>query len=258
MTGTYDLEAVHAIVNTSHILHVAFNNPDSPFPAVLPMIGTMASFERPSAGLDEPLDLYLHGYISSRLMQAPVKAASASSASQPDMAFKGLPITMSAAFVYGLVLSLTPNSHSYNYRSAILFGHALPVTDIEEKLFAMEKVTNSVVPGRWKQTRLPPTRAEMSSTQILRVKIESASVKVRQGEPHDDKADLESQEVTGKTWTGVVPMWTQMGEPVSVGGGKAELPENVSEYVKDYNEWGRETALMQTVEPAKKEKNDEA
>lgn len=28
----------------------------------------MGSFDRPSAGLGEPMDVYLHGYVSSRIM----------------------------------------------------------------------------------------------------------------------------------------------------------------------------------------------
>lgn len=35
----------------------------------------------------------------------------------------GLAITIAATKVDGIVLSLTPNSHSYNYRSAVLFGY---------------------------------------------------------------------------------------------------------------------------------------
>ena len=46
------------------MLHVSFNAPNSPFPAVLPMIGQMGSFDRPSADLGDPLDLYLHGFVS--------------------------------------------------------------------------------------------------------------------------------------------------------------------------------------------------
>ena len=48
----------------------------------------------------------------------------------------GLPLTVAATILDGFVLSLTPNSHSYNYRSAVLFGHALLVTNVEEKLWA--------------------------------------------------------------------------------------------------------------------------
>jgi len=83
--------------------------------------------------------------------------------------------------VDGLVLSLTPNTHSYNYRSAVLHGVASLVTDAAEKLWAMELITNSVCPGRWQNSRVPPDAAEMSSTQIMRVKVENGSAKVREG-----------------------------------------------------------------------------
>jgi hypothetical protein len=45
------------------------------------------------------------------------------------------------------------------------------VEDVDEKLWAMELITNSVVPDRWKHTRVPPNNAEMQSTQILKVKV---------------------------------------------------------------------------------------
>lgn len=210
------------------------------------MIGTMASFDRPSAGLDEPLDLYLHGYISSRLMQAPAKAAASSASLETE--FKGLPITVSAANCDGLVLSLTPNSHSYNYRSAVLFGYANPVTDQDEKLFAMEKITNSVVPGRWNVTRLPPTKAEMTSTQILRVKIDSASAKVREGGPHDDKADLQDEELVKKVFTAVVPVYQVFGEPVVSNYNQVEVPGYLREYIDDSNKEAKEEADRKAVE----------
>lgn len=69
---------------------------------------------------------------------------------------KGLPVCICASKVDGLVLSLTPYSHNYNYRSAILFGHATLVEDADEKMWAMELITNSVVPDRWRHTRVPP------------------------------------------------------------------------------------------------------
>ena len=71
----------------------------------------------------------------------------------------GLPVSIAATKVDGIVLSLTPNSHSYNYRSAILFGYATLVTNKEKKLWAMKLITNSILPGRWENTRVPPDGA---------------------------------------------------------------------------------------------------
>lgn len=78
----------------------------------------------------------------------------------------------------------------------------------------MEKITNSVVDDRWVNSRIPPTKTEMTSTQILKVKIVDASAKVRSGGPADDRADIKNDELRAKTWIGVVPSWTEFGEPV--------------------------------------------
>lgn len=223
-------------MNTTPIVHVSFKTPDpeDPFPAVLPMIGFMASFTDQSAALTEPLDLYLHGYISSRLMRLSKDANGEE---------EGLPLTISATHMDGLVLALTPNSHSYNYRSAILHGYATPVLDVDEKLWAMEKITNSVLTDRWSQTRLPPTKTEMTSTQILRVRIMDASAKVRSGEPHDDRADMKNEEMRKKVWTGVIPTWTQFGEPKAGEGNLvAKVPEYIKEFVKKENAFGKRNA----------------
>lgn len=190
------------------------------------MIGQMGSFAYPSADLHDPLDCYLHGYVSSRVM----KLARSEEG-------KGLPVSIAATKVDGLVLSLTPNSHSYNYRSAVLFGHAKVVTEVEEKIWAMKLITESVVQGRWENTRVPPDGAEMSSTSILRVKIVSGSGKIRDGGPGDDKKDLERSDVTGRVWTGVVPVWEAIGEPVpGVTNRMKEVPEHVAAFAKKENE----------------------
>ncbi|KAJ4293879.1 hypothetical protein N0V88_005393 [Collariella sp. IMI 366227] len=200
----YGLETIHGIVNSCPMLHVSFQPPNSPFPAILPMIGQMGSFSRPSADLGDVLDLYLHGYVSSRVMNL------TRTQEQPD----GMPITVCASHLDGLVLALTPNSHSYNYRSALLFGHATLVTDPAEKLFAMELITNSVVPSRWENSRVPPNNAEMQSTSVLKVKIATGSAKIRSGGPHDERGDMEDEKLLDRVWTGVVPVYSVMGEPV--------------------------------------------
>ncbi|KAL2262054.1 hypothetical protein VTK26DRAFT_2617 [Humicola hyalothermophila] len=240
--GDYSLETIHQIVNSCPILHVSFNTPDSPFPAVLPMIGKMGSFERPSADLGDPLDLYLHGYISSRIMNF---TRSSSSQGQPAA---GLPVTVAASHLDGLVLSLTPNSHSYNYRSAVLFGHASAVTDPAEKLWALQLITDGVVPGRWRNSRVPPNAAELGSTSVLRVRVKTASAKVRAGGPHDERGDMEDEAVRERVWTGVVPVWSVMGEPVEAGYNRVEgvpgyLEEWRTEMNKDAEAYAKENAV---------------
>jgi hypothetical protein len=56
-----------------------------------------------------------------------------------------------------------------------------------------------VVENRWENSRIPPTKTEMTSTQILRVKIVDASAKIRNGGPSDDRADMKNEELRAKT-----------------------------------------------------------
>lgn len=202
------------------------------------MIGIMGSFDYPSSGIDEPLDCYLHGYVSSRIMRL---------ARESD---KGIPVSIAATKVDGLVLSLTPNSHSYNYRSAVLQGYAKPVEKTEEKLYAMELITNSVVPERWANTRTPPDGAEMSSTTILRVSVETGSGKIRQGMPHDEAKDEKRSEITEKVWTGVVPVYETFGNPIACETNKVkQIPAYIDGYVGGSNAGNRQTAIDAAKEP---------
>jgi nitroimidazol reductase NimA-like FMN-containing flavoprotein (pyridoxamine 5'-phosphate oxidase superfamily) len=196
------------------------------------MIGQMGSFEHPSADLGEPLECYIHGYVSARMMNLARNSA------------EGLPVCIAATKVDGLILSLTPFSHSYNYRSAILHGYAQLVTDAEEKMWAMKLITNSVVPDRWDNSRTPPEDGELASTSILRVKVVDGSGKIRDGAVSDEKKDYKNEELTGRIWTGVVPVWETFGEPVPSAQNKVkEVPEHISTYVASSNDQNQTYAI---------------
>jgi nitroimidazol reductase NimA-like FMN-containing flavoprotein (pyridoxamine 5'-phosphate oxidase superfamily) len=197
------------------------------------MIGQMGSFQYPSADLGEPLDCYIHGYVSARMMNL-----------ARDTDGEGLPVCIAATRVDGLILSLTPFSHSYNYRSAILHGYAKLVTDDEEKLYAMKLITDSVVPNRWDNSRVPPDGGEMASTAILRVKVVDGSGKIRDGGVSDERKDKQDEETTGHVWTGVVPVWETFGEPVPSAENKVKrLPEYIASYVAHSNDRNRTYAV---------------
>jgi hypothetical protein len=143
----------------------------------------------------------------------------------------GLPMTVAASFLDGLVLSLTPFHNSCNYRSAVVYGYAQLVEDADEALYAMNKITDNLIPGRWEGSRVPPTNAELKSTSILRIRVSSASAKVRTGGPSEDRKDLEDGELVKRTWTGVVPYWGTWGEPVP---GRENGREEVEEYIEGW------------------------
>lgn len=196
------------------------------------MIGQMGSFDYPSADLGEPLDCYIHGYVSGRMFNL---------ARQSE---QGLPVCIAASKVDGLVLSLTPFNHSYNYRSAVLHGYAKLVTDEDEKMWAMKLITESVLAQRWENSRTPPDKAELGATSILRVKIVAGSGKIRDGHASDEKKDYQNDEVTSRVWTGVVPVYEVLGQPVPNPDNKVqEVPEYIQSYVDRCSERSKDYAL---------------
>jgi hypothetical protein len=117
----------------------------------------------------------------------------------------------------------------------------------------MEKITNSAVENRWQNSRIPPTKAEMTSMQILKVRIVDASAKARNGGPGDDKTDLKNEELRANTWIGVVPSWITFDEPIAgsenrvkkacdlcyevwLSANETKVPKHITSFVKKENE----------------------
>lgn len=76
----------------------------------------------------------------------------------------------------------------------------------------------------------------MASTTILKVKIVNGSGKIRSGGPGDEKKDTEREALLERVWTGVVPMWETVGDPVSGGDGRVkDVPAHVRAFRDDMN-----------------------
>ena len=239
----YDCATVHAIFNQASIVHVSFlpTHPSTdPFPTILPMLGAMGSFENPTADpAAEPLDLYIHGHASSRLMKLPTPESDLMG-DHPE----GLPVCVAATILDGIKLALTPFNHSCNYRSAVLHGYANIVTDQAEKHWAMHLITEDLIPNRWNNSRIPPTRAELQSTSVLRINVVSASAKVNTGPTGDDRKDLQNGDVTSRVWTGVLPVWEHIGPPVESETNKVTpVPEYLGSWTQEQNAAREEYAL---------------
>lgn len=217
-------------------MHVSFNAPfqddaHAGFPTILPMLGAIGTYipkSAPGSFNNDDIELeaavYLHGSSAARLSR--LTGASA----------EGLKVCISATKLDGYVLALTPFNHSCNYRSAVIFGHAHLVKDESEILYAMELITNTMIPGRWDNSRTPPTKSEITATGILKVTIESASAKVRTGMPHDDRKDAKDESLTARVWTGVVPVSETLVDPVASPENRVErLPGYIDGWVKQAN-----------------------
>lgn len=113
----------------------------------------------------------------------------------------------------------------------------------------MRLITDGVVPGRWEGSRVPPDAGEMASTSVLRVRIVAGSAKVRFGGPGDEAKDLGDEGLLGRVWTGVVPVWTTMGEPVA---GAYNRVGEVPGYIEEWRGEGNEERRREAVEAATK------
>ncbi|KAK7744848.1 hypothetical protein SLS53_003081 [Cytospora paraplurivora] len=239
----YDVETIHSIISTTPVAHVSFiPDPSNPKPVVLPMIARVGTFP----GDAEPA-VYIHGYVSARLFR-PQTGRSEPATRDSD---EGLPVCIAATKIDNLVLALTPFNHSYDYRSAVVHGTATlldPGTrddpmNRDEIIYAMRLITDGIVPGRWENSRVPPDEGEIASTRILKVRIDSASAKIRAKGVSDDAKDLNDEKTTGRVWTGVIPYVEVLGEPRPAESNKiAHVPEYISGYVREHNEKAQVTS----------------
>lgn len=230
--GHYDAETVHGIINSTPVAHVSFiPDPSDPKPVVLPMIARVGSFDN-----QEPA-IYIHGYVSARMFRPQTGRGGGESDS-------GFPVCVAATKIDNLVLALTPFNHSYDYRSAVVHGTAdlldpgtkSSPANRDEIEFALRLITDSMVTDRWANTRAPD-EAEIAATRILKVRIESASAKVRDSGVSDDAKDLKNSETTARVWTGVIPYVEMLGEPRPAETNKAAgLPSYVEEHVRAHNQ----------------------
>jgi uncharacterized protein len=120
----------------------------------------------------------------------------------------------------------------------MVHGTASFLDDEDEKMFAMECITNHVHPNRWNDCRHPPKKIELASTGIMRVNITGASAKIRTGPAVDkDQDDWEDMEMRNRVWVGVVPVYETLGEPITADYSLVKVPTPaVKTYVKERNE----------------------
>jgi nitroimidazol reductase NimA-like FMN-containing flavoprotein (pyridoxamine 5'-phosphate oxidase superfamily) len=170
--GHYDRETIYRILDEALICHVGFV--DSGQPYVIP-----TNFARVGDSI------ILHGAKASRLLKH-IEA--------------GNPICVEVTIVDGLVLARSVFHHSVNYRSVVVFGIGRLLLNVQEKLAALEAVSEHLVPGRWKEARRP-NQKELNATSVVRIRIDEASAKVRLGPPVDEEEDYALP-----VWAGVLPL----------------------------------------------------
>jgi len=140
--------------------------------------------------------LVLHGSAASRLLRT---------------LRDGVPVCVTVTLIDGLVLARSAFHHSTNYRSVVVLGTAVEVTDPAERMAALQAFVEHVLPGRWNEVR-PPSENELRATLVLKLPLTEASAKLRSGPPIDDEEDYALP-----CWAGVIPLALTASAPVPDG-----------------------------------------
>ena len=197
--GSHDFDLAYSIIDEARICHVGVTLNDQPY--VIPMaLGRNGS------------DLLLHGSVVSRLVNS---------------LCEGLPCCVTVTHLDGLVLARSAFHSSMNYRSVMVFGTARLISDPEEKQTALNALVEHLAPGRLEELR-PSSRKELNATSILRLPIETFSIKSRSGPPSDATSDL-----SARVWAGVIPLELTAGRPVDAPDMAEKLP--LPEYLMQYS-----------------------
>ncbi|PWU52799.1 pyridoxamine 5'-phosphate oxidase family protein [Micromonospora globispora] len=176
--AVHDRAALHAVLDAGRVAHLAIADGAQPY--ALPV-----AYARDN---DRVL---VHGSTGSRLFRH--LAA-------------GAPACLTVTLLDGLVLARSAFESSMNYRCAMVLGE-LTALHGDEKLAALERLSEQLLPGRWAVIR-PPSAKELAATLVLALPLDECSVKISAGPPDDPEDDLDRP-----VWAGVVPIVESYGPP---------------------------------------------
>jgi nitroimidazol reductase NimA-like FMN-containing flavoprotein (pyridoxamine 5'-phosphate oxidase superfamily) len=179
--GLYDRETIDSILDAHFLCQVAVVHQGAPH-----IIPTLYARDGDR--------IYLHGSSKSLLLNA---------------IRDGAQFCFSVTLMDAVVVARSAFNHSANYRSVILYGQGTELTDPDERLHAMEVLTNRILPGRWNESRQPSPK-ELKATLMVSLPITEGAAKVRSGPPIDEDEDYATD-----YWAGLIPLQTQVLPPVS-------------------------------------------
>jgi nitroimidazol reductase NimA-like FMN-containing flavoprotein (pyridoxamine 5'-phosphate oxidase superfamily) len=179
--GRYDRTAIDAVLDAAIVAHLGFVHEGQPF--VIPTLHARVG--------DEVL---VHGSSASRALRT---------------VGRGIPACLTVTLLDGIVLARSVFEHSVNYRSVVVLGQATAIEDQAEKLAALEALTERLLPGRWQDAR-QPSRKELRATAVLRLPLDEASAKIRDGGAEDG----DTPDAVLDVWAGHIPLVTRALAPV--------------------------------------------
>jgi nitroimidazol reductase NimA-like FMN-containing flavoprotein (pyridoxamine 5'-phosphate oxidase superfamily) len=185
-----DRAVLDAVLDAGRVAHVAVADGDGQHYVV------------PVAYARDRDAVLVHGSTASRLFRALAEGART---------------CLTVTLLDGLVLARSVFESSMHYRSAMVLGSAAALEG-DAKLRGLEAVSEHLMPGRWAVARRP-NRKELAATLLLSLPLTEWSVKVSDGPPEDDEADLDLA-----VWAGVLPLREAVGEPVPAPDLRGEPP----------------------------------
>ena len=178
----FDRTAVDALLDSEYVAHVGFIDSDVNEPFVIPM-----AFARDNNRI------LLHGSTGSRLMM---------------QLAKGAQMCVTVTKLNAIIVAKSAFNSSMNYESVMIFGVGTRLED-SEKLEAMDRITNRLVPGMVGYAR-PTTAKEAAGTMIIELPIEKYSLKSRTGGVNDEPEDKDLP-----IWSGIIPLSRVKGQPIT-------------------------------------------
>ena len=138
-------------------------------------------------------EIYIHGANKNRLMTSIMNSDK---------------VSATITKLESLVLAKSTFHHSMNYQSVVIFGKAEEISDPADKMLALKIITDQIIKHRWEESRQPNSK-EINATTLVRIKIETASAKIREGDPIDDKEDQGLP-----IWSGLLPLKSGYLDPI--------------------------------------------
>ena len=179
--ASYKKEDLYAVLDAGYLCHLSYTFNSGPI-----IIPTAYGRENDT--------IYIHGALKNRMLNSILEQNQA---------------CLAVTHEDGLVLARSAFHHSFNYRSAVVFGKPRKIEDEAEKNRILKIITDNILPGRWDEVR-EPNEKELAITLVIAIDVEEASVKVREGGPVDDEADYDLP-----IWAGVLPVKPVFGNPVT-------------------------------------------
>ncbi len=174
-----DDQSIFNILDDGFLCHVAFQNNGQ----------TMMI---PTAYGRKDDKLYLHGSTKNYML---------------NQIINGDTICIAVTHLDGIVLARSLFDTSANYRSAVLFGKAVLITENKERINGLKIITENIITGRWDEVTVG-SESQLKATMVVKFTIESASAKIREGGPIGD------EDIMKDVWSGHIPISLKASEPV--------------------------------------------